>query len=172
MANRFLKIFEFWLSDASCKVKWCMLSFSKRTRAKHASLYVWIVVTRPVLSRLRYALRGLNVRAAGLSAGPADAQKFALGHWGDAGPFWHSEDISRGLNSGLDLYNGLPKIFKRDCFYGRGRLAHLLVGSVEVRSILGREAGALVDAQRPSYIDAVPFESRGCEELPRLILVG
>ncbi|KAK3746045.1 hypothetical protein RRG08_065211 [Elysia crispata] len=70
--------------------------------------------------------------------GPADAQKFALGHWGDAGPFCHSEDISRGLNSGLDLYNGLPKIFKRACFYGRGRLAHLLVGFVEVRNILGR----------------------------------
>ena len=47
---------------------------------------------------------------------------------GDAGPFWHSEDISRGLNSGLDLYNGLAKIFKRGCFYVRGRLAHLLVG--------------------------------------------
>ncbi|KAK3701118.1 hypothetical protein RRG08_029591 [Elysia crispata] len=63
-----------------------------------------------------------------LLRGPADAQKFALGHWGDAGPFWHSEDISRGLNSGPDLYNGLAKIFKRGCFYVRGRLAHLLVG--------------------------------------------
>ncbi|KAK3757405.1 hypothetical protein RRG08_033173 [Elysia crispata] len=104
--------------------------------------------------------------------GLADAQKFALGHWGDAGPFWHSEDISRGLNSGLDLYNGLPKIFKRGCFYFRGRLAHLLVGFFEDRIILGREVGALVDAQRLSYINAVPFDSRGCEELPRLILIG
>ncbi|KAK3772627.1 hypothetical protein RRG08_006758 [Elysia crispata] len=32
-------------------------------------------------------------------------------------------DISRGLNSGFDLYNGRPKIFKRGCFYVRGRLA-------------------------------------------------
>ncbi|KAK3761970.1 hypothetical protein RRG08_030491 [Elysia crispata] len=99
-------------------------------------------------------------------------RKFVLGHWGYAGPFWHSEDISRGLNRGLDLYNDLPKIFNRGCFYFRGRLAHLLVGCVEDCSILVREAGAHVDAQRPSYIDAIPFESRECEEFPRLILVG
>ncbi|KAK3767703.1 hypothetical protein RRG08_022737 [Elysia crispata] len=104
--------------------------------------------------------------------GLADAQKFALGHWGHAGPFWHSEDISRGLNSGLDLYNGLLKILDRGCWFFRGRLAHLLVGFFEDRIILGREVGALVDAQRLSYIDAVPFDSRGCEELPKLILIG
>ncbi|KAK3726338.1 hypothetical protein RRG08_058214 [Elysia crispata] len=83
-----------------------------------------------------------------------------------------SEDRSRGLNSGLGLYNGLPQILKLDCVHGLRHLAQFLVGSVEVCNRLAREAGALVDAQRLSHICTIPFESRGFEELPRPILVG
>ena len=95
------------------------------------------------------------------------------GGGGGAGLFWHSEDRSRGLNSGLGLYNGLPKILKLDyCVHGLRHLAQFLVGSVEVCNRLAREAGALVDAQRLSHIYTIPFESRGFEELPRPVLVG
>ena len=83
------------------------------------SLAILFVCSPRIFSRARQTPRNSRWVIGGGGGG---------GGGGGAGPFWHSEDISRGLNSGLDLYNGRPKIFKRGCFYVRGRLAHLLVG--------------------------------------------